>query len=1025
MYAIHRHDRRPDIPRAGFPRTPQKPQHIRIHYEIWKKTPPDVQHTIIEYNKSIKHPSGNPSTHQVNFHTTRDPVGTTDEYSDQDHLDETSTPLLDYATFPRADQMDIRSVLSMHKAASKQTSAEKDLTPQPRETHKTTSRQSRLVDIDGKTYEINYPKYHVSAHQMDKSKHALVDRGANGGLAGGDVRIIEKVPNRMVDITGIDNHEITNLPLVTAAAVVDTVSHEPMVVIMHQYAYTGKGKTIHPSGQLVHYKNHVDDKSKLAVGKLRIVTKEGYTLPLLMTNGLPYIAMRPPTDAELDEDTGLPQIILTSDEPWDPSVLDHDYSRRERNKQAVSQEDPLGTGHYLDRRFDETGMYNHRVVAHMRVLTGSTDLKFDHHVVTNNETNTVPTNPCVECSETTNPQFSLHSHQSKPTKPNLDDLRSKFGWAPTDIIAPTLSATTQFARQIIRTNGVRQNFWSRFPALNVRGRQDAAPTASIYFDTPAIDDGSTNAQLFVGHKLLIADVYGMKSDKEFVNTLEDPICSRGAMDSLLSDRAQVEISKKVQDALRAYRISDWQSEPLHQHQNPCETRYRTIKEYTNNILNRTGAPAYCWLLCLVCVCFLLNHMASAVLKYRTPLEVCTGITPDISALLEYTFYQSVYYLSADNHFPPSSNENIGHFVVTADSIGDALKDPNLRASPSVGESKPIIFVRGAHHDEQYTRTTQLPSFDPDDLIGRTFLWPMGNGEHHRATIIRKVIDNSDGNDMEVKFLLKIDDGRVDEIVTHNDIIQYLENQEEDDFCGTNPNDCGFKFRRIIAQQGPLKPRDKDYKGSSYNVLVEFESGETAHHPFDTMVTDDPKLCVVYAKENNLLSTPGWKQFKRITKNAKKMLRMANQSKLRQERHCPIYKFGYQVPRNHKEPMDLDIQNDDTKGCEAEQLEHNQIDEYEVFQAVVKGSTGSHYTLTKRHNTLAFQRVREAIASGMFSFIHIGGKTNPADALSKYWGFASVWPVLKPLLYWKGNTQECPDGIEIFPPTYVTKGSVTQ
>jgi hypothetical protein len=258
--------------------------------------------------------------------------------------------------------------------------------------------------------------------------------------------------------------------------------------------------------------------------------------------------MRPPTDAELDEDTGLPQITLTSDEPWDPSILDHAYSRRERNKQAVSQEDPLGTGHYMDRRFDETGMYNHRVVAHMHVLTGSPDLQFEHHVITNNG-NMMFTNPNVECSESTNPQFSLHSHQSKPTRPNLDELHSKFGWAPTYIIARTLSATTQFARQIIRTNGMRQHFRSRFPALNVHCRQEAGATDTIYSDTPAIDDSSTRAQLFVGHKSLVADIYGMKSNKEFINTLEDQIHSRGAMDSLLSDRAQVEISKKVEDVL--------------------------------------------------------------------------------------------------------------------------------------------------------------------------------------------------------------------------------------------------------------------------------------------------------------------------------------------------------------------------------------------------------------------------------------------------------------------------------------------
>ena len=45
----------------------------------------------------------------------------------------------------------------------------------------------------------------------------------------------------------------------------------------------------------------------------------------------------------------------------------------------------------------------------------------------------------------------------------------------------------------------------------------------------------------------MAEVYPMKSGKQFVNTLEDSIRRRGAMDKLLSDSAKTEISKKVMD----------------------------------------------------------------------------------------------------------------------------------------------------------------------------------------------------------------------------------------------------------------------------------------------------------------------------------------------------------------------------------------------------------------------------------------------------------------------------------------------
>ena len=31
--------------------------------------------------------------------------------------------------------------------------------------------------------------------------------------------------------------------------------------------------------------------------------------------------------------------------------------------------------------------------------------------------------------------------------------------------------------------------------------------------------------------------------------------------------------------------------------------------------------------------------------------------------------------------------------------------------------------------------------------------------------------------------------------------------------------------------------------------------------------------------------------------------------------------------------------------------------------------------------------------------------NPADILSKHWEFASILPLLRPLLFWKGDTHE--------------------
>ena len=110
---------------------------------------------------------------------------------------------------------------------------------------------------------------------------------------------------------------------------------------------------------------------------------------------------------------------------------------------------------------------------------------------------------------------------------------------------------------------MRTHFKSCHPALNVQRRNEAVATDTIYSDTPDIKTGATCAQLYVGKDTLLLNVYLMKTNKEFINTLKDNIQRRGAMDKLISDSALAEISKRVQNILRIYCIKDWQSEPHH------------------------------------------------------------------------------------------------------------------------------------------------------------------------------------------------------------------------------------------------------------------------------------------------------------------------------------------------------------------------------------------------------------------------------------------------------------------------------
>jgi hypothetical protein len=103
--------------------------------------------------------------------------------------------------------------------------------------------------------------YHKELHGISPS---LINQGANGGVAGSDVRVIFKT-NRTVDIQGIDNHRCTNIEIGTVGGVIQT--HKgPVIGIFHQCALLSKGSSIHSPCQFEWYRNDVNDKSVLVPG---------------------------------------------------------------------------------------------------------------------------------------------------------------------------------------------------------------------------------------------------------------------------------------------------------------------------------------------------------------------------------------------------------------------------------------------------------------------------------------------------------------------------------------------------------------------------------------------------------------------------------------------------------------------------------------------------------------------------------------------------------------------------------------
>ena len=281
---------------------PKMPQTSFLPPHIWETLSESTKQMIIEHNKKVKlnnptpYPSGSktkpnptlgkstPAPQQVHQHSQDEPT--------EEPPPDTSTQTLVNTCLAASgiDPTDIQNVMSMSHA-------------------------KRNISSHESSRQIQTHQRYVFA-RVNQTNHQLIDRGANGGLAGADMRVIHTTP-RKINIVGIDDHELTGLNVVTAATLLDT-QKGPIIGVFHEYAHLGKGRSIHAASQMEWFNCQVDDRSKLVGGAQSIQTSEGYVIPLSIESGLVYMhSMRIPTDHELQN---YPHVFFTSPDIWDHGI---------------------------------------------------------------------------------------------------------------------------------------------------------------------------------------------------------------------------------------------------------------------------------------------------------------------------------------------------------------------------------------------------------------------------------------------------------------------------------------------------------------------------------------------------------------------------------------------------------------------------------------------------------------------------------------------------------------------------------
>ena len=525
---------------------------------------------------------------------------------------------------------------------------------------------------------------------LEANRGSLVDRGANGGILGNDAVVIYKHQHTL-NVTGIDNHQITGLTVVDASAKV-TTQRGPAIVILRQYAYHGLNRSIHSCIQIEAYKNKVNDRAIQAGGSQCIVTVDGYVLPLNIYNGLPYLEMTPNTVQEAED---LPTFYLTPDGLWNTKIYDFALSQQPDWYNLIKDMDAPT----YKAPFDEYGNYKHRE-PDTSPTEGPPTYRGDTLDIPNESDEPTP----LEVSRSSlisayHILVTLNQPELLVFDADLDDSTIEAGrelqvkkkpidydlyrpyllGVPREKVRKTFENTTQFATNVMAGSKIQQTRQSPYPALNVHRRNEPVATDTFFSEVPAIDtNGQKHAQFYVGRKSLVIDIYGMSSKAQFVNTLLDIIRDRGAPSLLISDGDQVQISQRVIDVCRALHIKNWQSEAQYQYQNAAERRWKHCKHNIQWYMNYRNVDPSAWLLCAQWVADVMNHTAEKSLDWRPPLEVLTGQTIDISIILCFLFWDVVYvtrYHDQEYHGQvgsKKSSEIRGRFVGFAHTVGHAL-----------------------------------------------------------------------------------------------------------------------------------------------------------------------------------------------------------------------------------------------------------------------------------------------------------------------------------------------------------------
>lgn len=490
--------------------------------------------------------------------------------------------------------------------------------------------------------------------------HIENDSNADTCCLGKNFIVLEHT-RRTADVYAYDKSitPIHNVPIVSGATAYDCpTTNTTYILVFHESLFYGDrlDHSLMNPNQLRSFGIPLWDNPYDPHHDLAIDADSHLTIPLQMKGTKIYFTTRVPTATELRD---CPMVSLTSKQTWEPTAI------------------RLGISSVATSAVTSTRLYTDGDALSMQPSLPFSDCGGDRsissvHIRTR----------CHNDSEHYFPQLASVTHDTldipvrrtfvsteRHARITAENLSERFGIGIARA-RETLRATLQKGvRSAILPLGRRYRADRMFGRRRLEGRFSSD---TAWFKVKSLR-GNVASQIYY-HKCGFSAGYNIPqaNDAHVGNSLADFMSDFGVPAHLTVDGASVQTGRhtKFMKHVKDNDIGFHVSHPRRPDENPSEGGIREIKRRFYRLMQKHDIPMRLWDFVLDYTLETMNVTVNTS-KYsngRVPLEIITGITPDISELLDFHIYQWVYFKSNAGF----AKREIGRWLGPSHKVGRAM-----------------------------------------------------------------------------------------------------------------------------------------------------------------------------------------------------------------------------------------------------------------------------------------------------------------------------------------------------------------